>query len=217
MPSLFELQLKRNTRSNVGQAPEFLTDTATVSIVDCRLSIDMIFTDCRLTPEHRSLSTLTWSFWANIARHASSDIASPLSLCQQPADRTSWSRSAMAAWLGGILRQTNAHKHNLVNNTNNYTRRLCFIVRQNNCRTFWKHLQDLTYDLPIGLPFCARSAQARKVLRTNSSLLLTVVWHEEDKPSSSQHRALAWTAHFVITKTELRGWLIQRLTTLASH
>ena len=101
MPSLFELQLKRNTRSNVGQAPEFLTDTATVSIVDCRLSIDMIFTDCRLTPEHRSLSTLTWSFWANIARHASSDIASPLSLCQQPADRTSWSRSAMAAWLGG--------------------------------------------------------------------------------------------------------------------
>ena len=114
MPSLFELQLKRNTRSNVGQAPEFLTDTATVSIVDCRLSIDMIFTDCRLTPEHRSLSTLTWSFWANIARHASSDIASPLSLCQQPADRTSWSRSAMAAWLGGILRQTNAHKHNLV-------------------------------------------------------------------------------------------------------
>mgnify|MGYP005694185667 CR=1 FL=1 len=166
MPSLFELQLKRNTRSNVGQAPEFLTDTATVSIVDCRLSIDMIFTDCRLTPEHRSLSTLTWSFWANIARHASSDIASPLSLCQQPADRTSWSRSAMAAWLGGILRQTNAHKHNLVNNTNNYTRRLCFIVRQNNCRTFWKHLQDLTYDLPIGSPFCARSAQAKSWGRT---------------------------------------------------
>ena len=167
MPSLFELQLKRNTRSNVGQAPEFLTDTATVSIVDCRLSIDMIFTDCRLTPEHRSLSTLTWSFWANIARHASSDIASPLSLCQQPADRTSWSRSAMAAWLGGILRQTNAHKHNLVNNTNNYTRRLCFIVRQNNCRTFWKHLQHLTYDFTnCGSPFCARTAQAKSWGRT---------------------------------------------------